>query len=244
MTNYYSDRSLMEIGEGMVRDFYKGCGRIPRKVDIGRFINDYLKMDIAIVDFAEDDPDEIGFLSDGVTPLKVYMDDAIVSYVSPKDTIVLNSCLDHPWEKNRKRFTAAHEAGHAVINRMCEGQQKAASFNRVTDTERIYNTKQLHDRMSVNEWQANTLAASFLMPRFILDRNIKDIFKSRKIKVYGDNTFALEERKKIKKLADTMEVSQESLILRLKKCRYLDYHSIEEFLDMINIHQVEGIEFV
>ena len=48
---------------------------------------------------AENDPDKIGFASDGVRPLVVKS-----SVIFPKDTVVLETLLLNPSKKTRRRF--------------------------------------------------------------------------------------------------------------------------------------------
>lgn len=52
----------------------------------------------------ENDPDKIGFASDGVRPLVVWRNGRKSSVIFPKNTVVLETLLLNPSKKTRRRF--------------------------------------------------------------------------------------------------------------------------------------------
>ena len=71
MKQFIPNRELDELGTGVVLTHLKksGTAGLPRCVDIEGIANS-MGLNVVYETFAEDDFDKIGFLSDGITPLK------------------------------------------------------------------------------------------------------------------------------------------------------------------------------
>ena len=163
MQVYVSNREIEQIAEGLV---YVTCGKPPpKRIDIDA-VAAYLGLTGRYEKFAESDPDKIGFTSDGKSALTVFRNGKKQRIIFPKETIVLDSFLQHPCESSRRRFTLAHEISHILINR-ADPTHTAPCFNRVYDTERRYNLNELHERMvSVRQtqWQPSSLCRKIFLP--------------------------------------------------------------------------------
>ena len=72
MKDYIPNRELEELGNGLVSSFIKWSrmSHAPKCIDIVG-VAEFLGLNVVYEHFAEDEPDKIGFLSDGKTPLKV-----------------------------------------------------------------------------------------------------------------------------------------------------------------------------
>lgn len=95
-------------------------------MDIEGFLTGYLGLPLKFRNFAEEDASKIGFISDGITPLRVMEGGCPVREIFPRGTVVLEKCLQSRDEEGRMRFTIAHEAGHFIMNRTVA----MASFHR------------------------------------------------------------------------------------------------------------------
>ena len=189
--------------------------------------------------FAESDSGRIGFLADGQTPLLIYQDGRIIPFIFPKDTIVLDKFLLAEREQGRRRFTMAHEASHHILERM-NNDTNAARFHTEFDNERVYTQNELAQMFASVEWQADTMGASLLMPKFIVENALAKFTNSKPIKIYGDTTFAKRDKEIIRKMAAYLGVSYTALVIRLRGLDMLEYHDISEYIS--NELQLGGVQ--
>ena len=102
------------MGEGLIRQYLGKEAERTCCVDIEGFVTDFLKLPLLYRSFAEEDSDKIGFIADGVTPLRVYEGGTAVRRVYPGGTIVIERCLRQEHESGRRRFTISHECAHYI----------------------------------------------------------------------------------------------------------------------------------
>ena len=167
MSIYMSRAELEEISEGLITAYAnKFSNRVIQSIDIEHFITEFLMLRIEYASFAEDDAGRIGFLADGATPLLVHQDGKIISFVFPKDTIVLDKFLLAEKEQGRRRFTMAHEASHHILSKMY-AMPSEGRFHAEYDSERSYSKEKLAQMFASVEWQANiqTLSLSIVLVR-------------------------------------------------------------------------------
>ena len=84
---------------------------------------------------------------------------------------------------------------------------------------------------SLGEFFADKMAACLLMPRFIIEKAMRNYYKNKLIPVYGNNIFAAEDKVKLRKMADDIGVSYSALVIRLKNLCFFDYHETAEYID-------------
>lgn len=201
MSIYMSRAELEEISEGLITAYAnKFSNRVIQSIDIEHFITEFLMLRIEYASFAEDDAGRIGFLADGATPLLVHQDGKIIPFVFPKDTIVLDKFLLAEKEQGRRRFTMAHEASHHILSKMY-AMPSEGRFHTEYDSERSYSKEELAQMFASVEWQADTMGASLLMPRRIIENALAKYNQSNPIKVYGDNTITSKEKAVIRRMA-------------------------------------------
>ena len=240
MSNYLSRAELEEISEGLIRVYAaQHKNKVVQSIDIEHFITDFLKLKIEYTSFAESDSSKIGFLADGQTPLLIYQDGRIIPFIFPKDTIVLDKFLLAEKEQGRRRFTMAHEASHHILERM-HNNSNAARFHTEFDNERVYTPDELAQMFASREWQADTMGASLLMPKFIVENALAKFTNSKPIKIYGDNTFAKRDKELIRRMAAYLGVSYTALVIRLRSLDMLEYHDISEYIS--NELQLGGVQ--
>ncbi len=177
--------------------------------------------------FAEDDYDKIGFLADGQTPLKIRKSGRTVSFLFPLGTIVVDSSLRKETESGKCRFMIAHEVSHYIIGR----HNPVAQYQRSFDAERAYTLEEMRKQFNMEEMQADKLAAALLMPSFVIHAALKDFNDGNKIRIYGDQVLAPQERIKINKMAAQIGVSYTALMIRLRQFDLFDYRPLEEYIE-------------
>jgi hypothetical protein len=225
MTNFLTVSEIEELAESLVRKFLAGRQKMPQAVDIDSFATDFLKLPVEYHAFAEADNGKIGFISDGRTALRIYQS-GIRTVVFPRGTIILEKSLRRPQEKNRRRFTLAHEVSHYLVDRtIC-----TASFHREYDSERAYSVQDFRELFSFQENKIDRLAAAVLMPRFMVLNTVDWLTGGRPISIYGDCLISLEDKLLVRKMAETMAVSYTAFLIRLKQLRLYTSRSADEFI--------------
>lgn len=210
MSIYMSRAELEEISEGLITAYAnKFSNRVIQSIDIEHFITEFLMLRIEYASFAEDDAGRIGFLADGATPLLVHQDGKI---------IVLDKFLLAEKEQGRRRFTMAHEASHHILSKMY-AMPSEGRFHAEYDSERSYSKEELAQMFASVEWQADTMGASLLMPRRIIENALAKYNQSNPIKVYGDNTITSKDKAVIRRMAAYIGVSYTALVIRLRDTR-------------------------
>ena len=230
MSNYMSRAEIEEISEGLITVYaQKHSNKVIQSIDIEHFITEFLSLQIEYASFAEEDGGKMGFLADGETPLLIHQNGKIIPFVFPKDTIVLDKFLLSEKEQGRRRFTMAHEASHHILGKMY-AMPSAGRFHTEYDSERSYSKEELAQMFASAEWQADTMGASLLMPKRIIDNALAKYNRSQPIKIYGDNTLTQREKSVIRKMASYIGVSYTALFIRLRDMNLFEYHDISEYI--------------
>ena len=225
-----SKEQLENDTEGLITAYAnKFSNRVIQSIDIEHFITEFLMLRIEYASFAEDDAGRIGFLADGATPLLVHQDGKIIPFVFPKDTIVLDKFLLAEKEQGRRRFTMAHEASHHILSKMY-AMPSEGRFHAEYDSERSYSKEELAQMFASVEWQADTMGASLLMPRRIIENALAKYNQSNPIRVYGDNTITSKDKAVIRRMAAYIGVSYTALVIRLRDMGLFEYHNILEYI--------------
>ena len=225
MQVYISNKEIEESAQSLVQI---SCGNTPPKqIDIDA-VAEYLGLPVVYERFAEDDQDKIGFVSDGRYPLNVYRNGQKRKVAFPKDTIVLEKFLLQPEETARRRFVLAHEISHVLIGR-ADPIRTAACFNRVFDAEQTYGISELHKRMSLEECQANAMAALLLMPYELLTSAVHRHLHREKIPIYGNSVFLPTMKPTLKKMSEELGVSYTAMLIQLKKYDLLEQREMQEY---------------
>ena len=230
MNTFYSRAEIDEISEGLIEVYkQKYPNKVVAFVDIEHFITSFLGLTIEYASFAEEDKGKIGFTSDGEAELIIYQNGRIISFVYPKNTIVIDKVLLSEKEYGRRRFTMAHEAAHNILSKLQKANSKAYFYNEY-DNERAYTANELQQMFSSAEWQADAMAASLLMPRSLVETALCKFIGATTIKVYGENTLASKEKKAIKEIAAYLGVSVSALRIRLEHLNMIKKQDMTEFI--------------
>ena len=131
------------------------------------------------------------------------MDDDISAFLlleGEKQVIVVNE----KHHKNRRRFSVAHEIGHFCLHHT-SGKDRL-----FIDKATYYRNNQAHSGLSYSEIEANRFAASLLMPRHQILRQLDPN------ELIFDN-----ENQNVGSLANQFEVSEQAMTLRLVRLRLM-----------------------
>ena len=99
----FRNTEIDEICEGLIRQ-HEGIAYGTRPIDIVDFARDYFKLKLLYTSIAEDDPNKLSFLADGITPIKVCSQGKVQSVIIPERTILLDRVLKYPHERTRRYF--------------------------------------------------------------------------------------------------------------------------------------------
>jgi len=224
---FISNKEIHEIAEALVRTFSDGSP--PQMVDIDE-ISARLCIPVMYEAFAEDEQDMVGYLSDGIKPLKVWKNKRKTDIIFPKNTIVLDQFLLCSEEETRRRFVLAHEISHKIIN-SADPTRNSACYDRIYDSERNYSFAELQDRLSFEEAQANALAAAILMPKFMVGAALAKFHGGKSIPVYGDAVFLPKTKTVLLKISGMLGVSHTALLIQLRKYGLLEAHDMTEYIE-------------
>ena len=222
----YSYEEIDELGEGLIRQYIGDEANISSCVDIEGFVTEFLGLPLCYRKFAERDSDKIGFISDGITPLRIYESGTIVPTVFSKGTIVIEKCLRRENESGRRRFTISHEGAHFVMDRTVP----QASFHREYDNERSYTPQDLKHLFSFKETQIDRMGAALLMPRFMVFNVVQAYGIKDGLPIYGDNILRVTDKLLIRDMANTMGASFAAFLIRLRELQLLKRHDLSEYI--------------
>lgn len=222
----FSYEEIDELGEGLIRQFLGADAGRTCCVDIEGFVTDFLKLPLLYRSFAEQDTDKIGFIADGVTPLRVYEAGAPIRRVYPRGTIVIERCLRHESESGRRRFTISHECAHYIMDRTVP----YAAFHREFDNERTYTREDFRNLFSFRETQIDRMGAALLMPRFMVHDVAAMHGCTDPIPVFGDSILRAADKLLIKRMANTMGVSFSAFLIRLRELGCLCHRPLAEYI--------------
>ena len=221
-----SNMEIEEFCEALVLDYIRKYNAPTDYIDIRGLITDYLGLEIEFESIVEDDETITAFIANGSRTLKIINNGKVTEVLYPRKTMVVDKCYLAPDQRERCRFNMAHEAGHYLMNKLCN--TNVASFNR--DMTTFISTNQLHDAFNISEARANKIAAAILLPHFVVSNALVRFNNGEPIKLYGESVFSPESRIVAKQMADLLGVSIQTLFIRLRQFGMIEYRPIEELL--------------
>lgn len=207
-------------------------------VDIEGMASDYFKQKIVYENFAEDDPGKDAFSANGIKPIKISKNDEIKEVVFPKNTIVLDRYYQNQFNIIPRRFNIAHELGHRIYEKIAPGHN-AGNYHTIFDSERQYTIQELREQMNIPEGQATRVGCGLLMPLFLIVNTLHRIIGKDKFPVFGDHQMLPADSAKFKQMADDLGVTPNMLMIRLRRLKLLEYHSIEEYIGIVGLEEGE-----
>ena len=236
MSRCISNNEIETLGQALMKQYIETMNlKHVFCMDIEGFVTDFLGLPIEYESIAEEQTGEeketkkLGFLSDGITKLKVVLNGIVQEVTYPRDTIVIDKMLLNPEESGRKRFTIAHEAGHYIMVKHCSLSAQA-SFHREFDSTAVYSPRMMKQLYDMNERYANRAAACLLLPADLMSRLIRSFNKGRPVRIFPGNVLAEKEKLLIKKMADAAGTTNATLFYRLRELHLFQEHPMDEYL--------------
>ena len=229
MTNYISRAEAEELCDGLIQQFIGDVSTMPESIDIDTFVSKFLKCTVVYENIIEEDRDKIGFTGDGRRPIRIMKNGRPKEVIYPRNTIVLDKYLLNKDENCHRRFVLGHEAGHIIANRI-NPDNPACFYHFARRKCSEYTINDLKDRYSIGEWQANTIAAALLMPRYLMRNAQKRFNGGKRLPIYGENIFHPREKAILCKMAESLQVSYTALLIRLKDLDMLSKHDVSEYI--------------
>ena len=202
----HTNEEIDEIGEGLIRKYDFEAFAAGQATDIEGFIMKQLKHQIVYDNFAEEDAGKLAFLGDGIAELTVWREGKRVKVVPPPKMIVLDNHLRQEIMQAPRRFKLAHEAGHIIMDMLCN-RPVTASYNVEYDVERTYTIQDLESIFSMREHQATAMGVALLMPKTLVIGLLNHLSSQKRIPIYGNSVLMNDDRILIRSMADHFLVS-------------------------------------
>lgn len=224
----FRNTEIDEICEGLIRQ-HEGIAYGTRPIDIVGFARDYFKLKLLYTSIAEDDPNKLSFLADGITPIKVCCQGKVQSVIIPERTILLDRVLKYPHERSRRYFCIAHEVFH-YIESILTNSPVVSAYHREFDSSREYPMEELSEMMSFRECQADRGAAALLMPSALVRNTCLQFTNGKNICIYGENVFTTKDKEILQDMAIYLGVSYTALTIRMKQLKLFEKHKLDEYI--------------
>ena len=174
-----SHAKIEEIAAAVIKDFnlfFFGPGaneakQMPQGTPIDQFAGAYLRLDVSFEKLSSDG---------SICGLTAYEDTEYaieengVSRIIPlkRNQVLLDSSFIAPGNVKqlcgKRRFTLAHECAHQLLFHL-ESDETKDACRKLYAERRTYSLRDLKSNEDWNEWQANALGATILMPQSEID---------------------------------------------------------------------------
>jgi len=228
-----SKRDIEVIGNGVLQDYftrYARRGGDPIKIDV--FAKYHLGLGMEYRKLS-DDGRILGITTYKGVLLGLVVGGEKIEVSVPGNTILLDEILLRPENERRRRFTVAHECSHQILSRM-EEIQTGHSFRRKFESGKSYTCNQIKTIEEWSEWQANTLAAVLLMPKFRITPQMMYRGKPYIITSYGGR-FSTMDYNIVKELSDSLLVSKSAMTKRLYDLGFVVKKPESYYLDPLDV---------
>ena len=225
-TMFLSNKEAEQVAERVIAGFLGERKNAVDRIDIAGLARNHLDMPICYETFAGPDANNKGYLSDGKRRLCVLRNGYLQAPLFPEKTIVVNSAIYRDRSAPSLRFTIAHEVAHYIVVLYKRGKIDIDPRFQGRLPECVaYRT----ERLEFSEGRVDRLAATLLMPTFLVMRHYADVFGSTAVRVYGTNQLKPEDVRGIRTMGERMGVSYQALYIRLRDLNLFDYRPLEEY---------------
>ncbi len=164
---YLTTQEIEDIGAGVLADFRTTTGINTLFTPIDQLATEYLGMQVKFAKFSASSK-VYGLTVYTDTNYTVEIDGQRCIYPMHANEIFLDTSFIEPQENVHKlcgmrRFTLAHECAHQILFRLEPDTMKSLHRQKYS-TRKAYSCRDLKTREDWNEWQANALGATLLMP--------------------------------------------------------------------------------
>ena len=243
MTPVVRDVEISKYAEAVLKDYMPEQLERPKRLDVYKFAEQYLGSNIEILNIYTDSQDDFiaGAAVFNPQKVKIFNKEQLSTDIImvPGNTILIDEQITGRMKKGFEYFTVMHEAGHLMMHK--EVYQKIAErrFFVYSNPEgswgvnsalcmrsNIGNGNKLATSLDFREHQANTFAASMLMPPRVFIPYVQHLIDILK---YIDGEFIIYERgvtdctrgmiyeKIVRETARHFGVSEQAVKVQLKK---------------------------
>jgi hypothetical protein len=149
-------------------------------------------------------------------------------------TILIDKSLSYDRQYRRRRYTITHEFSHRLLHRSYrDPSNRHYSFKkqrypmiacRSTDIEQSHQPRELSTNAQWEEWQADSLAASLLMPRNAFSKVAISVIHHKTGRKFISAKIPHDDRSDILKyIADIFMVSKQATSIRLKNLNLMSF---------------------
>ena len=209
--NYYTKAEIKTLSDALIKSYVGPKFNTLTYVDIEGFVKEFLKLEIVYENIVNDDRLTVGFISDGVIPLKIEEDGNITDKIYGKYTIVIDKSLLNCKNDYLLRFVMAHEAAHYIMDKF-----SIMPINECFGLTGYCSASEFEEVLINIEKQADKIANSLLMPKTIVENALAKYTSKRKFNYYNNCIFDCKDRILIEKVAVELGVTSKSLRYGLK----------------------------
>lgn len=147
-------------------------------------------------------------------------------------TALIDLCLKEDGQEGRRHFTMMHEAAHQIL-RIFFPSEYGVQYR--TMPVRYYLAAPMRGRVTDwEEWQANVLASSLLLPRELILKHM-DRLGLKPIRILNKR-YAIREYELFSSMAETLGVSRQALAIRMKQLGLLEREYLRNPDDLLNVY--------
>ena len=216
-----------DIALKFLREYLSSVIDLPQEVDINYIVRECLYLDMYSKNLSPD-KSVLGLIAFADTTIPCYdLHFNPLKFDVKEGSIVIDLSLSGKRQLTRRRFTIAHEVSHWILHRSYHSprnqeyelrKHNAYLPSMSSNIERKY--KKLETETDREEWQANSLAAAILMPKFaFLDYTYKEIYRQYGvgINIISDAEDPERYRTAISNIAEAFNVSIQATEIRLNQ---------------------------
>jgi len=152
-----------------------------------------------------------------------------------KTVIIEEDLHNDSTQIGRFNFTLMHEGSHQIFNRLFPNEYGCKKPNASPVHYHTYNSEKNKPIKDWEEWQANTLAASILLPKDLIEYGMFLFGLGKKIKCLNRIT-NFETYQKFSALADFLGASKSALAIRMKQLNLLEKEYLDNPLAIMDIY--------
>lgn len=133
----------------------------------------------------------------------------------------------------QRRFTLAHECAHQILFQLEEDEKKSL-LQKAYSERKVHTPRTLKTHEDWNEWQANALGASILMPQTKADCAMRLLNGGETLKSYADRLHG-KDKACVEAFCSVFAVSRTAACIRLEQLGYLGKHSANEYRHFVEV---------
>ena len=234
----WSRADLENWADAILKDYLKEHYEDFAPIDIERLAKEYLGLNVQY-DTLSDSLEIYGVSAFQDTVIDLQRNGHHEQLNVEADTVILESALCCEELKITHRFTLGHEVAHQILRRWEKQNAKTTQQNQpaVAFSKKRKNVPP--PQIDWNEWQANTLGSALIMPRRLVEECMFRFANNSKLIIYGRDSLDMEGRQLVSNIKDFLCVSKTSVLIRLKQLGFVEYRTMDEYYDKMQLERMK-----